>query len=256
MYEKPQAPASIGGVLDDGFKLFRAAFPKVVALTVIATVVSQIPSYLLTVSIGEDGLPNVGLAFFVTLLVTTLFGILIYGAVVSRISRLHEGRDMSLGEAFSAGLACMLPLAVCLLLYSLAVAGGMLLLLIPGLILAVTLVFAPYVLVVEGGGMVGSLRQSHRLVWGNWWRTSAILLIVGFILMVAYVVVGVVLGVVIAMSPDGGSGAAFVETLISGAMLGLVTPLFYTLSMAAYYDLRLRKEGDDLADRIAAPSPA
>ncbi len=256
MYEKPQAPASIGGVLDDGFKLFRAAFPKVVILTVVATVVSQIPSYLLTASIGEDGLPNVGLPFFITMLVTTLFGILIYAAVVSRISRIHDGRDMSLGDALGAGLACMLPLAVCLLLYSLAVTVGMLLLLIPGLILVVTLVFAPYILVVEGGGMVGSLRQSHRLVWGNFWRTSAILLIAGFILMVAYVVIGVVLGVLIAFSPEGGMGTALIETLVTGAMLGLVTPLFYTLSMAAYYDLRLRKEGDDLADRIETPAPA
>jgi hypothetical protein len=42
------------------------------------------------------------------------------------------------------------------------------------------------------------------------------------------------------------------QTVLTAVLGGLLTPLFYTLFMAAYYDLKLRREGDDLADRIDA----
>jgi hypothetical protein len=78
--------------------------------------------------------------------------------------------------------------------------------------------------------------------------------IAGFILMVAYVLIALVAGVLMFANPDAlePGGFSVTQTVLTAVLGGLLTPLFYTLFMAAYYDLKLRREGDDLADRIDA----
>jgi hypothetical protein len=254
MYDKPSAPAGIGGVLDDGFKLFRACFTQVVGLAILASLISQIPSLVMTSAIDADGVPQLGAGVGIAALVGMLLSVVLFGALVSRIHLIHEGRSPSLGDSLNAGLACMLSLLGSMILYGLAVAVGMVLLIVPGLIVMVSLMFAPYIVVTEGAGVIESLRRSHQLVWGHWWRTSALVGIAGFILMVAYVLIALVAGVLMFANPDAlePGGFSVTQTVLTAVLGGLLTPLFYTLFMAAYYDLKLRREGDDLADRIDA----
>jgi len=258
MYEKPTAPASIGGVLDSGFKLLRACFTQVAGLAILASFVSQMPSMALASTIDADGVPQFGSSLAIAVLLSMLISLIFYGAIVGRIHGVHRGSELTIGESFALGFSCMVPLLFCMLLYGLAIAGGSLLLLIPGVILSISLLFAPYILVVERAGIIESLRLSHKLVWGYWWRTAALVSIAGFIMMVAYVLVGIVAG--LAMVMDAGSastGVSLVEALVTAVIGGLVTPLFYALTMAAYYDLKLRRGGEDLAERInAEPVPA
>jgi hypothetical protein len=259
MYEKPDAPASIGGVLDNGFKLLKASFSKVVGISIVASLVSQMPSMALMSSVDADGVPQGGGALLVIVLLAMVFSIILYGAIVGRMHSVHAGREMTTSQAFSLGLSCMLPLIGFFILYALAIMGGSLLLLIPGLILAVTLMFGSYILIIDRAGVMDSLKQSHRLVWGYWWHTAAIVGVAGIIVMVCYVLVGFVAGIALAVNPDSiGTGAfSLTETLLTGVLGGILTPIFYALSLSAYYDLRLRREGDDLASRIeAAPTPA
>ena len=119
MYEQPTAPASIGGVLDDGFKLFRASFSKVVGLTIFAGFIGQLPNFFTTVD--ANGLPEFGGVYLVALLLAMLFSIIFYGAIVSRIHSVRSGHDLSIGESFSLGFACMVPVFICFVGYFLAV---------------------------------------------------------------------------------------------------------------------------------------
>ena len=251
MYENPTAPASIGGVLDNGFKILRACFGKVVGISILASFSGQIPSMMLQNSIDADGLPQLGISFGIAFIFSMLIAVIFYGAIVGRIHSIYRGKELTIAETFGLGFSCMLPLLFCMLLYGLAVAGGSLLLLVPGILLAVSLMFAPYILVIEGAGIIASLRQSHKLVWGYWWRTSAIVGIAGFIMIVAYVLIGIVAGIAFVMNSASG-GFSLIETLATGLLGGAITPLFYSLTMAAYYDLKLRRGGEDLALRIDA----
>lgn len=259
MYEQPDAPASIGGVLDSGFKLMRAAFGKVVGISIVASLIGQMPSMALMGSVDADGMPQGGGALMVIVILAMLFSLILYGAIIGRIHAVHLGRDMTVGEAVNLGFSCMLPLVGFFMLYGLAVAGGSLLLLIPGLILAVSLMFGSYILIVDRAGVIDSLKQSHNLVWGYWWRTSALIGVAGIIMMVAYVVVGFVAGIAVAMDPESAAAGTFslTQTLLTAVLGGLLTPLFYSLTLSVFYDLKLRREGEDLASRIdAAPAPA
>ena len=62
-----------------------------------------------------------------------------------------------------------------MILFTLAVMIGTLLLIIPGLILMVSLLLCFPTALFDRQGPGFRLTESHRLVWGNWWRTAAIL---------------------------------------------------------------------------------
>jgi hypothetical protein len=127
-------------------------------------------------------------------------------------------------------------------------------------ILSVSLMLATNFVVFEGKGPIDALTGSHKLVWGNWWRSAAILT-VGFILVIViYLAVGLVIGVV---SPFIGLGLddVVMYSLVSGMLIGvlmnvLVMPFFTALLIALYWDLKLRKEGGDLAARVGALNAA
>ncbi len=255
MYERPGEPQSIGGILDSGFKLFRASFGQVVGLAIVAGFVSQLPGVLVTLMVGgENAQDSLFTVMLISFLIVMLISMVFYAAIVSRMHGTHVSREVSLGESFSMGFSCMLPLLGCMLLYGLAIGVGSILLLVPGIILSLSLMFGPYILIIERGGVLDSLKRSHTLVWGYWWRTSAIILIAGFIMMVAYVLVGIVAAVAVVMEPESVLSPSYmlVEALVTALLSGLITPLFYALTLSAYYDLRLRRQGEDLAERIDA----
>lgn len=262
MYERPTEPQSIGGVLDSGFKLFRASFRQVVVLAMVAGFLGQLPSVMMTMMIASGGTPeNSSLlsTVMISLLIVMLVSMVFFAAIVSRMHGAHAGREVSMGDAFGMGFSCMLPLLGCMLLYGIAIGVGSILLLIPGIILSLSLMFGPYVLIIERGGVLESLKRSHSLVWGYWWRTSGIILIAFFIMMVAYVLVGIVAAIAIVMEPDAIASPLYTlsEALVTALLGGLITPLFYAMTLSAYYDLRLRRQGEDLAERIdAAPQAA
>jgi hypothetical protein len=61
----------------------------------------------------------------------------------------------------------------------------------------------------------------------------------------------------------GGAGAenVLLISLISGLLIGvlmslLLTPFYISLAVAIYWDLKLRKDGGDLAARVGALNPA
>ncbi len=73
---------------------------------------------------------------------------------------------------------------------------GFLLLVIPGIILAVWLSFSAFVLVLENGGMISSLKQSREYVRGHWWGVLGRLLAMGLLLVVISIVFSMVASVV------------------------------------------------------------
>jgi hypothetical protein len=57
------------------------------------------------------------------------------------------------------------------------------------------------------------------------------------------------------------AGALLFSTMVTSMVLGvlmalLVTPLYIAILLAVYWDLKLRKDGGDLAARVGALNPA
>jgi hypothetical protein len=133
---------------------------------------------------------------------------------------------------------------------AMAVGLGFLLLLIPGVILAVGLALAiPAVVLEPGTSASGALSRSWELTRGARWRIFGL----GITLLVLlYVPVVAITGLFALLIPQSGGmfGAASLGMVMAIAVGGLVQmfiyPLFYCVLTIAYYDLRVRREGFDL----------
>jgi hypothetical protein len=259
---QPERPQSIGGVLDTAFQLYKASVLKVWPTCLLIAIVTSLPTVYMLMSGAASEDPFAALAvmsdplYWVVYCVTMLLTMWLWAALYLQQGGIGVGADPGAGASLKAGIGRALPLLLMTILFVIALTIGLVLLVIPGLILMVSLMLGANLLVFEGKGPVGSLQGSHQLVWGNWWRTAAILTVGFILLMVIYMLVGMVVGIVIPIigvdSADFLLNLQLTSLLVTALMTFLVMPFYVALLIAVYWDLKVRKEGGDLAARVAA----
>jgi hypothetical protein len=250
MYQAPTAPLSIGGVLDNGFQLLKASFGKVIGLAFISAIIGSAPNLLPQPPLTDE--PQIGAGLLAGSLIAGLISVLFYGAIIARIDAVIRSTDMAFMEAVQIGARRLLPMVLCFIVYGLAVLVGFVLLIVPGVILALSLGMAPYLVITENQGPIDAIKRSHSLVWGNWWRTAIILTVIMFILFSVYFLVGMISGVSVFAGSAEMNEAGMLFNLLMALLSAVVTPVGYAMGMALLTDLQLRKEGSDLEDRIEA----
>jgi hypothetical protein len=250
MYQRPDTPLSIGGVLDDGFRLVKSSYGKVFLLALIAAFAGQIPNYFLAETPAEQ-LQDIPAAALVWLGISIVLSVILTGALIARVEAVTNGDDLTMGAAISVGLGRFLPMLGCLILYVLAVAAGLIALIIPGLILSLSLLLAPYLVITDNLGPIAAIKQSHKLVWGNWWRTAGIFTVLIFIVFAAYFLMGLLGTLQLVFGTDAAdSNLTFFAYILVPMMSAVISPLVYAFTMSILNDLKLRKEGADLDARM------
>jgi hypothetical protein len=248
----PQAPQSIGKVLDGGFSLYRAVFKAILPLSIAVAVLAQLPG-LWPFVVNPM---NLNLATGVMLLVGFVVWFALYmalyaGWLTSLDALARGGGALTVGAAFSAGMPKVLRMIGASILFAIALLIGLCLLVIPGLILMISLMFFWYLIVLEDQGAIASLRNSHALVWGNWWRTTAIVTVVVVIYMVAILLVLGILSAIVGISawmgpsPEqmaaGPTGAVLAFIGAQVALNALLMPMFMSVMLVTFRELQLRQ---------------
>jgi MFS family permease len=201
-----------------------------------------------------------GLVTLVTWLVIVFSSVLLQGALIFGTVSDINGRRPDLGEMLHVSLRAALPLIGVGLLVGLGVALGMILLIVPGVILALMWCVAAPVQVVEGPGVLASLGRSRELTRGHRWMI--------LVLMIVFVVVAWVVSAIVALSglaatgfggllslatqaPRFGSFIWFIQVVFQ-PLVGAFETLIAAAGVASlYYELRTVKEGAG-AETLAA----
>ena len=288
MYTKPTEPRSIGGVLDDGLRLWREAFAKTWALAVMGRLVLAIPTVLLANTAVDAaqlnmsqklsmmmGGQSLGHAWVFYLLL--LFSYVFHNAVLLRVAAVAEGQQTTIGNSLSKGLALMPRL---ILFYIFLIIGGIIVgvaAVIPSIIVSVAskssllvavsvgLIFgcaAGYLivrvvlgyiaLVVDDKPALESLKLSWNLTRGNWWRTTAIITVVFIIAIVLSAAMYLLAGVFVAAWGLASMATIVAVQVVSVLVYALLGSLYPAVLYAATQDLKLRREGSDLVGRVNA----
>jgi len=261
MYQLATAPRGIGQVLDSVFKLTRLAFSRVLPLAVLSGVASAVPFvYFMTTGALDNPAVLATLelspAYWIATLGMIPVNFLIYGAALIRTESIAQGRDVGLGAAVREMIPRIVPVIVASICFMLVVGVGLVLLLIPGLIVMVSMyMFLPAIL-LDGKGPVESLSYSHRLVWGNWWRITAIVTVAIIIMYLIFVVAGLAIGVFVGLG-NTDIATMFISQMIATVVASLlVFPYFLALYVETYREVKMRKSGGDLAARIESVGAA
>jgi hypothetical protein len=289
MYSKPTAPRSIGGVLDDSFRLWMPVLKKTWLLILIPNLVSMvlsIPQLSNMAALRPGAIPSLNMGSTIAQLLSLVTGLAFlgfYNAMIARADDTASHGSMSLGQSLSLGynswgrafgigfiyFVIAIPIAVPLGLAAMSMRGGSsalgmasgagLMLFAYGLFLVFIFgrIFLAFpVMMLADQGAWDSIKSSWGLTRGHWWRCAAILTVLTIVTYVVFIIAGLVLAAVgLRNGFQAGilSPMALIATQALGAAVGvLFTPLFLAGALSMYYDLRLRKEGGDLAGRVAA----
>jgi hypothetical protein len=182
-------------------------------------------------------------------IVSGLAGLILEGTVIYGTVTDLNGRPARLADCLSVGLRSFLPLLGIAILFGIAVAFGALLLIVPGVMLAVAWCVAVPSYVVEQTGVFGAFARSAELTRGNRWRIFGLFIIYFVATIILEVVLGVFSG---AASLASGGGMSFVQAIILGPLFRVAAALLGATATAALY-VELRRVRDGVgADSLAA----
>jgi hypothetical protein len=288
VYVRPTAPRSIGEILDDGFKLYRESFAKSWPLALGAQLILDVPSVILqyqTRGLVVGGSPQAMLAVFsspsvwLSYVVCVVVFLGFYNGLIVQLDAAATAKMIARGRALAAGfrlLPRMLVLSIVMLVvFSVAALlaaffGSVLralhapiLIFVLVVALAAILIYvwgrvflANIALVVEDAQVFKALDISWTLIKDHWWRTATVYTIALILVMAFYVIIAVInaaLAVTTLRNPFGiGSLISHGIAIVGGAVL---MPFPLAVLLAMYHDLKLRKEGVDLASRVNALAP-
>jgi hypothetical protein len=230
-------PMSLGEILDTAFAVYREYFAT---LVVISIVCQGIPALVATYVVLGGGAIQHPLVWLCYMLLAGFGGLIAAGATVHAISEAYLGQQPDVGEALRYAMERIVPLFVAGLAKYLLMFLAFLLFFIPGIIVACGYAVVPQAVVLEEpAAATDALRRSWFLTKG--YKGKALLL--GFVL---FLILGIPMMVFSSL-------ALFVPAFDTVLQIGaellqiLIYPIFVSGFTLFYYDLRVRKEGFDLA---------
>lgn len=298
-YVAPSAPLTIGGVLDNWLRLFRASFAACWAIALIAAIGIAMMQLMIIPRLPRPGMPlaQYYLQYFSALgtgkvllsdIAFWLVTLLVYGALLSQQAALVRGENtFSFADALGKGLQRLPQMVLGVVLIVLiimavcvpAAIGGIVFLALhrspPGVLLlavgiTVTVLLAIYVslrlglwmavMFSENRGGAAALKRSWQLVKSHWWRVTGIVFVSGVVIWILSAAGTFVAGVITGFMGIRGTTPELLMRRIQligavGAVARLLTmPLLTAAWLAIYHDLKLRREGADLAERTEALS--
>jgi len=272
----PQRQLSVGEVLDLSFRIYRTTFVKCLLFATCGVIAGQLAGIYALIKGRNLAQGAAGVAGMLTLMQDrTLVALYLVGLVLTLLfyaAVLLRQRAMITDGAVGGELGAALRRLPALLALVILIGVGCLALFVPlfvttGALRAlfalaafaalsyalVAVSCAMTVLLVEDAGPVASLARSWRLTTGSFWRLSLIYTVAVIILVALELVIAAVAGFLagVLAHDDVAMVTAFAEVIaiILGA---LVTPFYGALALAVLADLKVRREGADLAQRISA----
>lgn len=263
MYSPPSSPLSVGGVIDDGIRLFRVAFSRCWPLAIAPGLLLMLYELAHPINLPVAGAPRVNpfqaLATIFSMRVLLLYllalvlGLVFQGAVMVReIAIVHGDESFTLGKALGETVLRLPGLILGSILFFVVILVGFMALIIPGIWLSGRLQLWMPALFLENASATDALASSWRLTQGNWWRAAAVLTVAFVIVLVLTMVFSFVAGVLAPMGHFTLSGRVLVVQLFSLLGNAISYPLLVAMGLAMYNDFKLRREGGDLASRARA----
>jgi hypothetical protein len=211
----------LSGVLSEAWGMYKTFAKHLLAIAFVIYVIAAIIAAILSLA-GTFGA-------LLGSLVTIIAAYLLQATLVKAVQDVRDGRvDMSIGETIAAARPYLWSVAGASILAGIAIGIGLILVIVPGLILATIWAVIVPVIVIERTGALASFGRSRELVRGRAWHVFATLVLVYIIL----IVVGIVLGAIFSFLPHVlGSGLSQVisGTIVAPFLAIVVTLVYYRL---------------------------
>jgi hypothetical protein len=216
-----------GKVIGNAWELYKAHWRHLLPIAFVVYVLVSLLALLLGVLLGW-----VGIIAGVLIAVAGIFWL--QGALVVAVDDIRDGRaDLSISDTLSRVRPRLNTLTLAGLLAAVAIAIGLALLIVPGLILLTMWLLIVPAIMLEGHGVMSSFGRSRELVSGHGWN------VFGVIVMTVLVLIAVGIGFGILEAAIDTAWASVVLDIASQTVTAPFVALAWTLT---YYELRALKE--------------
>ena len=270
-------PLDIGEILDVAFKIYVRHFGLLIKTVALVVIPVQIIGGLILLGTVEDPAVITGDFQFDTTadsdpdtagqiasgLVSVLGGgfaqILSTAACVKAVSDAYLQQSPSAGGSLRFAGRRLHSLVWLSILQAVLLVFAFIALIGPGVWLALAWIVAFPALLLEGVKGRKALGRSFRLVRKRWWPTFGVILLAYLLAFVLQFFSGIVLGALSFTDlSDNLLGTVAVSTVVTTIAALIPTPFTAAVVVLVYFDLRVRKEGLDialLAEHIGVPAP-
>jgi hypothetical protein len=224
---------SAGEILDTGWRLLRDHFAVLLGIGVVL----YLPLAFLGTAFQEaldSGSSDAAGAAALVFLVMAVVSPIVAAAITHALAEVFLGREATVGGSLRFSLSILGPLVGTFLLYALAVAGGLVLFLVPGIYLMLAFMVVNQVVVIERVFGARALGRSRDLMGGNLLR--------GFGVMLVSVLIWSLLqfGAELALA-----GLPWIQPIGSALVQAAGFAYYSAVGVLLYVDLRCRKGGFD-----------
>jgi len=257
-FEKPSRELSVGEILSLSFKLYRSRFLQFFLPFLISGIIIGISTYAITSSFPIPTPPSIPtspgaplpyeelIAWFSAFLMATIMivglsglvlwivGTTITGVVIKNASDQIEKGTSNLGVSFNFAISKLPSLLVAQFVAGILIAIGMLLLIVPGIIIAIMFLLALPAIIIERKGTLESLGRSKKLVSKRWLKTFALLLVLGIIVLI-------VNGVAIVLAIPFNFIHPIINPLVTNIISAFVSPIYPIAITYLYYAMVARE---------------
>jgi hypothetical protein len=170
---------------------------------------------------------NVGA--FLSWIASMFAAFLLQASLVKAVQDEREGRrEMTIADTVNAAMPFLVPVAIVSIVAGIAIAIGLILLLVPGLwLMTIWAVIIP-VIIIERSGAFESFGRSQDLVRGRGWHVFFTLVLVYIIQLIAGLLLDVIFSALPASLRDGLS-TVIAGTLVAPFLAIVVTLIYYRL---------------------------
>lgn len=263
----PARPLSVGEVLDLVFQIFKATLVRGLPYGICAVVAQQLPNvYALASGVSVRQALSAGQPIGIALsAVGVLLALVAWSALLLQQRAIIEQRPTSIKSELGEALRRLPSFFVATLLFLVVVgSGAAVIMVVPpqyrtgmripleilGVYLAVFLSCTWPAVLFAGQGPLGALRQSARLVWGNWWRIAVVYVVGAAVVIVVSVLLGALIAAIVSSLGAGIPVMTSVFAEVANVLGAVTAPFAGALLLAVFADLRVRKQGTDLKQRI------
>ncbi len=238
-------PRSATEILDASIQLYRRGFVLLFGIYAVAILPPQLLGLFLPAAL--DGVVD---------LIAGLLMAVAHGAAAVAVRAELEGGSLGIGEAYGKLEGRIGSLIGVQILVGLAIALGLVFLIVPGVLAFIWFAVAPPVCALEGVGVTDSMSRSRELARGHGKHIFGTMFFTWLIVFVALIAIALVVGIaqgIVVGENDRLSDA------IGQILFSLLVPLVGIVSTMLYFDLRVRREGADieaLSSDIGSPAPS
>jgi hypothetical protein len=207
----------IGSLLGDTWKLYKENFPVLTGIILIPVFIQSL--------VNVVSIPGFG-NLIGSVSITVLMWVLFVTSSAAVIIRIHEQTGFI--ESYRRSVKLSLYLILLVILNFLAVVGGFVVLIVPGVLISVWLTFSIYAMVIERKRGFNALAQSREYVRGYWWDVFARVIILSVLFSIIFLPLNILAVIFL---------GTIAKTLVFSLLSLVVIPFFICYTYGIYINL-------------------